>query len=162
MGARCADWGDSDVEYRRVLEGLVDTSWTVDHQLVSGVETAVLVRRVERTLRTSEQPSVSVVSGNNPGKVVSEKTEKQGPNCDDAFRPKSPMGTADWPGRNGQASVPSPEPDKHSFGDLATVRAMGTDQTAPVIGFDTEFTYDADGQRSIDSYQFSVFGSSPK
>ena len=52
MGARCADWNDSNVEYQRVREGVAGTSWTVDREIVSGVETAVLVRRVERLLRT--------------------------------------------------------------------------------------------------------------
>jgi len=32
---------------------------------------------------------------------------------------------------------------------------MGTGETAPVIGFDTEFTYREDRSRRIDSYQFS-------
>lgn len=144
-------------EYARVEEGVAGTPWTVDRELVSGVDTAVLVRRVERPLSGSEQPAARVDSDNVPGNVVSENAEKQPLTCGDAFRPKSPMGTADWPGRNGQDSVPSPGPDPASFGDLATVRAMGTDQTAPVIGFDTEFTYDTGGRRTIDSYQFSVF-----
>ncbi|WP_280475695.1 hypothetical protein [Nocardia farcinica] len=157
MGARRVAWDDSDVEYQRVREGVAGTPWTVDHELVSGVGTAVLVRRLERPPSESEEPAARVGSDNVPGDVVSENVGKQTLNCGDVFRPKSPMGTADWPGRSGQASVPSPGPDPASFGDLATVRAMGTDQTAPVIGFDTEFTYDTGGRRTIDSYQFSVF-----
>ena len=41
-----------------------------------------------------------------------------------------------------------------AFGDLATVRSMGTGQRTHVIGFDTEFTYVSETERVIDSYQF--------
>lgn len=40
------------------------------------------------------------------------------------------------------------------FGALPTVREMGTGQNTWVIGFDTEFTNEPDGTRTIDSYQF--------
>ncbi|MBN6777561.1 hypothetical protein JRG19_03220 [Pseudoclavibacter alba] len=53
------------------------------------------------------------------------------------------------------ASVPAPASQQHTFGDLPTVRAMGSGERAPVIGFDTEFTYLDDGSRIVDSYQFS-------
>lgn len=43
------------------------------------------------------------------------------------------------------------------FGDLETVRDMGTNKTAIVIGFDTEFTeIRGAGRNRVDSYQFSV------
>lgn len=42
-----------------------------------------------------------------------------------------------------------------AFGDLPSVRAMGTGRRAIVVGFDTEFTT-TDGGRLIDSYQFAV------
>lgn len=93
------------------------------------------------------------------------------------------MGRADWPGLEGQASVPTRRPHASverdcegapserearvggskipGFGDLDTVRAMGTGKKSVVIGFDTEFTYLDKGTdrqlRVIDSYQFSVF-----
>ena len=42
-----------------------------------------------------------------------------------------------------------------AFGDLPSVRAMGTGRAGIVVGFDTEFTT-VDGARVIDSYQFAV------
>lgn len=42
-----------------------------------------------------------------------------------------------------------------AFGDLPSVRAMGTGRAGIVVGFDTEFTTKG-GVRVIDSYQFSV------
>lgn len=42
-----------------------------------------------------------------------------------------------------------------SFGDLASVRAMGTGKPGIVVGFDTEFTT-VDGARVINSYQFAA------
>lgn len=42
-----------------------------------------------------------------------------------------------------------------AFGDLQSVRAMGTGRAGIVVGFDTEFTT-AGGARVIDSYQFAV------
>ncbi|WP_197061955.1 hypothetical protein [Sinomonas humi] len=43
-----------------------------------------------------------------------------------------------------------------SFGDLPSVRAMGTGRAGIVVGFDTEFTTTGSGTRVIDSYQFAV------
>lgn len=43
-----------------------------------------------------------------------------------------------------------------AFGDLASVRAMGTGRAGIVVGFDTEFTSTGPGSRVIDSYQFAV------
>lgn len=43
-----------------------------------------------------------------------------------------------------------------TFGDLASVRAMGTGIAGLVVGCDTEFTTSALGIRVIDSYQFAV------
>ncbi len=42
-----------------------------------------------------------------------------------------------------------------AFGDLPSVRAMGTGRAGIIVGFDTEFTTDG-VKRVIDSYQFSV------
>lgn len=42
-----------------------------------------------------------------------------------------------------------------AFGDLPSVRAMGTGRAGIVVGFDTEFTT-VGGARVIDSYQFAV------
>lgn len=44
---------------------------------------------------------------------------------------------------------------KIPFGDLPSVKAMGTGRPGIVVGFDTEFTT-VDGVRVIDSYQFAV------
>ena len=159
----CDSGASADGVYRNIVDAIVGTAWSASQEVVSGIETAVLVRRVRRSVKDSGQPSEGDDLDTLLGKRVSENAEKQALNCDDAFRPKSPMGTADWPGLKGQDSVPSLRPSdgatwatSASFGDLATVRAMGTEQRAPVIGFDTEFTY-VDGRRDIDSYQFSVF-----
>lgn len=55
------------------------------------------------------------------------------------------------PGTVGPAvSVPTT-----AFGDLPSVKAMGTGRAGIVVGFDTEFTT-VDGARVIDSYQFAV------
>src|SRR5699024_2026375 len=72
--------------------------------------------------------------------------------------PKSPMGVQTGLAGTASACVPSPGINSTSspaFGDLPTVRAMGSGERAPIVGFDTEFTYAADGSRIIDSYQFS-------
>lgn len=79
------------------------------------------------------------------------------------------MGRADGPGLKGQADAPGPSPAGSPLdevvacragsvevpSDLPTVRTMGTDEYAPMITLDTEFTYVGDGSRVIDSYQLS-------
>lgn len=139
---------------------LVGTPWTVSEESIGGVSTAVLVRRSERLLR-----------GQKSGDFDREKNfpVKTDPSftCDtngNSFRPSSPMGAEEWPGRAGgsdRAIAPGLDPmggGSHEvvFGDLPTVKAMGTGKCAPVVGFDTEFTYREDGSRVIDSYQFSL------
>lgn len=57
------------------------------------------------------------------------------------------------------ASGASPSPVSTpaiAFGDLPSVKAMGTGKKALVVGFDTEFTTTSEGRRVIDSYQFAV------
>ena len=166
-------------EFTNISSQLSGSAWTVSEESVGGVSTAVLVRRSERLLR-----------GQKSGDFDKEKffLVKTDPSFarntnGNSFRPSSPMGGQEWPGRDGRAiaasvslfdgaavggvcdenassgvavedgAVASPEV---VFGDLPTVKAMGTGKRAPVIGFDTEFTYRKDGSRVIDSYQFSL------
>ena len=139
---------------------LVGTPWTVSEESVGGISTAILVRRSERLL--SRQRFTKIDSKKN-------FTVKTDPSfaCNtngNAFRPSSPMGAEEWPGRTGgsdRAIAPGLDPvggGSHEvvFGDLPTVKAMGTGKCAPVIGFDTEFTHREDGGGVIDSYQFSL------
>ncbi|MCX2163939.1 hypothetical protein [Corynebacterium auriscanis] len=53
------------------------------------------------------------------------------------------------------ALQPSDRAATRSFGDLPSVRAMGTGRAGIIVGFDTEFTTSG-GARVIDSYQFAV------
>ena len=166
-------------EFTNISSQLSGSAWTVSEESVGGVSTAVLVRHSERLLR-----------GQKSGDFDKEKffLVKTDPSfaCNtngNSFRPSSPMGGQEWPGRDGQAVAASVSPsdgtavggvcDGHAssgvavedgavaspevvFGGLPTVKAMGTGKRAPVIGFDTEFTYRKDGSRVIDSYQFSL------
>lgn len=43
-----------------------------------------------------------------------------------------------------------------AFGELSSVRAMGTGRAGLIVGFDTEFTATGPDTRVIDSYQFAV------
>lgn len=54
----------------------------------------------------------------------------------------------------GSGAVPS-SPSPAAFGELESVRSMGTGREGIVIGFDTEFTT-SEGERVIDSYQFAT------
>ena len=139
---------------------LVGTPWTVSEESVGGISTAILVRRSERLL--SRQRFTKIDSK----KIFTVKTDPSFA-CNtngNAFRPSSPMGAEEWPGRTGgsdRAIAPGLDPvggGSHEvvFGDLPTVKAMGTGKCAPVIGFDTEFTHREDGGGVIDSYQFSL------
>ena len=72
---------------------------------------------------------------------------------------KTPMGPQSY----GFMTPPPPQPGIGSipgapiaFGDLPSVRAMGTGRAGIVVGFDTEFTISSEGARVIDSYQFAV------
>lgn len=89
-----------------------------------------------------------------------EHLEKGPLTSEDVFRPESPMGVETGLAGTASASVHSGAASAGGFGgfgELATVRAMSTGQTAPVVAFDTEFSDLDDGYRRIDSYQFSVF-----
>ncbi|GAA3294894.1 hypothetical protein GCM10017708_31160 [Arthrobacter citreus] len=67
---------------------------------------------------------------------------------------KTPMGPPSY----GFMTPPPAQPATGvpvAFGDLSSVRAMGTGRAGIIVGFDTEFTTLAEG-RVIDSYQFAV------
>lgn len=141
-------------EFEEILRNLQDTPWRVSRETISGVDTAVLVRRVQR----SSGSSGVATSGTLLEKRATESGEKSSQTRQNDFRPKSPMGVQTGLAGTASACVPSPginSASLPSFGALPTVRAMGSGERAPVIGFDTEFTYAADGSRIIDSYQFS-------
>lgn len=70
-----------------------------------------------------------------------------------------------WEGNNGLSAAKSIVPAANgadssaapAFGELPTVRSMNSGKRSHLIGFDTEFTYDAADpeKRLIDSYQFA-------
>lgn len=146
----------ADAEFGAIEDTAPAAGWFVNREVISGVDCAVLVRRVERHNRASE----SVHSDTDLDIRVTESLEKRGVSCDDVFRPKSPMGVqtgrAGTAGQRARCGSASAGPAAGGFGDLATVRAMGTGVDVAVIGFDTEFTYRDDRSRRIDSYQFCV------
>lgn len=71
-----------------------------------------------------------------------------------------PEGASHRAGRDGVSrrlkGVGGPAAAPIDFSSLPTVEAMGTGRRTWVIGFDTEFTNEPDGTRTIDSYQFST------
>lgn len=149
-----------DDDFQRIVKATADTSWTCTREVISGVDSAVLVRRVERLQAASEGAG----SGTLSEKRATEIDENCGLTRGNAFRPKSSMGVQTGLAGTASASVPTAavgtpvvgaSTGSPKFGDLPTVRAMGSGELAPVIGFDTEFTYLDDGSRVIDSYQFS-------
>lgn len=153
----------SSVAFDSILDQLEGSPWEACEELVGGVPTAVLWRRVERASTGSESGQKSsdfvtkLLDGDKP---TLEKPRDSGAK---SIRPSPPMGVEQWPGRVGQAFAPSVasscDPSvggsKLAFGDLPSVQAMGTGKRAHVIGFDTEFTIVGD-ERVIDSYQFSL------
>ncbi len=90
-----------------------------------------------------------------PGQEADGRARSYAPMGSPAFRPcDRAAGTGSpsaVPGGVG-AGVSAPAT---AFGDLPSVKAMGTGRAGIVVGFDTEFTT-ADGTRVIDSYQFAV------
>lgn len=72
---------------------------------------------------------------------------------------KTPMGPQSYGFMTPPPAQPSTGPVPGApvaFGDLPSVRAMGTGRAGIIVGFDTEFTSSAEGARAIDSYQFAV------
>lgn len=147
--------------FQKIADGVRGTEWTATLEVISGFDVAVLVRRVSRTSQTtSNQPDSGSARDTDSGNCVMKSLDNPHDDAGHSLRPYSPMGVQTGLAGTATASVPSQStvsPSTQSFGDLATVRAMGTGESAPVIGFDTEFTYQDDGSRVIDSYQFSVF-----
>lgn len=153
----------ADDDFRTISEQLRRTTWKVSREEVSGVPTAVLVRRVERTVGGPSGGPIGAESDTEIENRVTENLENSALTRENVFRPYSPMGVETGLAGTASASVPA-EADSESaseagsaaFGELATVGAMGTGETAPVVGFDTEFTYQVDGSRVVDGYQFSL------
>lgn len=146
----------ADFEFESVISALQDSSWACHQEVVSGVETAVVVRRVARTGVVT--PGCVVSLPGTDSRIGDARTSlKPSVTSVDTLKPKSPMGVQTGLAVPAVASVPGAAPAMGAVGDLATVRAMGSGMSAPVIGFDTEFTYLPDGVRRIDSYQFACF-----
>lgn len=144
-------------EFKRVAEEVRGTAWHASQETISGVETAVLTRRIQRAPGGgSKLAQLEESCDTEVGNRVTEKLEKCALNRENLFRPKSPMGEGHWPGRKAGQRARADMAAAPGFGDLPTVRAMSTNQFAPVVAFDTEFTYLDDGSRRIDSYQFSL------
>lgn len=149
-------------EIKRISAALVGTGWVVSSAVVSGVDTAVLARRVERSPNTSTSARSTPECGTDSENGATSDAGFRPLTSGERFRPYSPMGVETGLAGTASASLPAPGSpatpstgSQPSVGDLPTVRAMGTGEQAPVIGFDTEFTYREDGSRRVDSYQFS-------
>lgn len=153
----------ADDDFKTISRQLRHTAWTVTRAEVSGVPTAVLVRRVERAAGglpgglIGGEPVTEIENGDTANLSNDPLTREN------AFRPKSPMGVQTGLAGTASASVPAKaasesasEAVSAAIGDLATVRAMGTGEMAPMVAVDTEFTYRIDGSRVIDGYQFSL------
>ena len=149
----------ADIEFNRIVEALRTTAWTACQEAISGVQTAVLVRRVRRAPGGLQNAQIGASRDTEVENRVTENLENSALIRENVFRPKSPMGVQTGLAGTASASVPT-EPVSGTvsggFGELRTVRAMGSGKRAPVIAFDTEFTYLDDGSRRIDSYQFSL------
>lgn len=152
----------------------VPAGWTA-HEMVDVVHPRdtrsatfqVLTRRRRRgALGATTVTSTLASSGAGPGVQVElvPRTPLDFPSCtsENVHGHKPHMGA---PGYD-RATVPldgaAPQPvagvvsgPATAFGDLLSVRAMGTGRRAIVVGFDTEFTT-TEGVRVIDSYQFAV------
>ncbi|GEB21966.1 hypothetical protein [Brevibacterium aurantiacum] len=115
--------------------------------LVAGCDTSELSH--------NSDPSETTVS---PGQEANGRARSERPMGSPALRP------CDRAAATGSSSPASPASGAvgagvsvpaTAFGDLPSVKAMGTGRAGIVVGFDTEFTT-VDGARIIDSYQFAV------
>lgn len=150
----------------------VPAGWTA-HEIVDGGRFQVLVRRTRRggIHAPHVSPQTAALSAQNrsiapgtlkvPGAI--ERTRANDFRGIPGFLArghKPPMG----PPNSGVMTPTSAQPIAGaasaapiSFGDLPSVRAMGTGRAGIVVGFDTEFTTTGPGgTRVIDSYQFAV------
>lgn len=153
------------------MSASVPAGWTA-HEIVDGGRFQVLVRRTRRggIYSPHVSPQTAAFSAQNrsiaPGTLkVPGAIERTG--ADDSpgipgflsRGHKPPMGPP-------SCGVVTPTPARPIpgavsaapilFGDLPSVRAMGTGRAGIVVGFDTEFTTTGPGTRIIDSYQFAV------
>lgn len=133
--------------------------WRVHEIVDAGARFQVLVRRSERQAPNAPKRSIPggllksppgtqhILADQNldfPGFSTRGHNWQMGPN----FSDPDPVAA-------GQASVGGPAVASVPFGELASVRSMGTGRKAMIVGFDTEFTT-ADNARSIDSWQFAT------
>lgn len=145
--------------------------WTVHeitdrvHERASnGPRFQVFVRRQPRTAwsaspgaaKSADKSNLSALS-DPPGTGIS-----AGQTADDRSRSEAPMGSPGLRPCDRASTTASPggvagavSPSATVFGDLSSVRAMGTGRPGIVVGLDTEFTT-TDGVRVVDSYQFAT------
>lgn len=107
---------------------------------------SVLIRRVERG-------NMGWVSETRPTGSFEQSDETAGQDIR-THSGQIPLWESRLAGLKGQPTCDPAGAAVPAFGDLATVRSMGTGQRSHVIGFDTEFTYISETERVIDSYQF--------
>lgn len=139
------------------------SSWTVSEISDGGAQFQVLVRRSRRVQQTAQTRSITPGGLTVPGvieRVLAMETldfqrilvRGQKPPMGPVSLDPALAGLVDrrWieTGRNFTEK-------KIGFGELASVKAMGTKREAIVVGFDTEFTT-GDAGRVINSYQFAV------
>lgn len=135
--------------------------WSAREISDGGGRFQVLVRRSQRTASHSAQNRS--IGGGGPKVPPPSERERAGNSRvnprSSAHGHKPPMGPPSFD----RVTVPSSSPvlgsasvSSTEFGDLSSVRAMGTNTPGMVVGFDTEFTTRAEKERVIDSYQFAV------
>ncbi|MGM0928822.1 MAG: hypothetical protein ACQEXN_03810 [Actinomycetota bacterium] len=154
------------------MSAQVPAGWSAHEIEDCGARFQVLVRRSPRggvfaantspmnTALTAQNRSIAPGSLKVPGAI--ERTGADDSPGTPGFSSrghKAPMGP---PSSGGVTPLPAPSVAgamsgaPTAFGDLPSVRAMGTGRTGIVVGFDTEFTTAGTGARVIDSYQFAV------
>lgn len=133
---------------------LVDTSVDVPGRSAPSYFT-VLVRREPRSVAKVSE-TLATISG-----CSADVPAGQDPNVNSGQKPlgeRQNGRTGESGHRDSAAAAVEAGVDIKSFGQLPTVRSMGSGgRRAQVIGFDTEFTYREDdpAKRVIDSYQFA-------
>lgn len=139
------------------MSAIIRAGWRVHEVTDGGEQFQVLVRRSKRSAvrpaDVGEAPTAlrrSIIGGGLEVPPASERTRAA---LSPGFPGKSTRGHK--PPMGPVSFDPDPVDPTTGFGTLPSVRAMGTDRPAMVVGVDTEFTTTG-GIRVIDSYQFAV------
>lgn len=137
----------------------VPAGWKAHEFEEAGGQFQVLIRKTARMALTAPQCSVAGALHQTPPVTERSRAHK----------------TVDIPGSSAKGHKPQmgprlsrPDPASRAgrstsvstgsvvaFGDLESVRSMGTGRSGLIIGFDTEFTTDG-GERTIESWQFAT------